>query len=154
MKTLPGRLSILAILILGGCSTTTPEQLRIVSEAGAIQRFPVNRSTLIKDLGLTSLPSKPLNNGVRGGRAWFTESWILPSGLTLIAFATKYVGNDTLTRASIDAILNNPDRTRHQRVSGDFIHPLSAQAPQRSFERIILVNSAGKILFDSNAPKR
>ena len=99
MKSLTRRLCILAILILVGCGTTTPEQQRIVSEAGAIQRFPVSRSTLIRDLSLASIPSAPLNNGIRGGRAWFTEPWILPSCLTLTAFASKYVGNDTLTRA-------------------------------------------------------
>lgn len=123
------------------------QQQALVDKAQAINRFPVKRSTLIKNLGLVLIESERGISGSRGGRVSFHESWRVPSGLTVTAIDSVYVGNQPITMYSIDKIT--------RRDPSDFVtpwavrHPSPELPPRRSFDRITISSLTGKVVFDS-----
>jgi hypothetical protein len=129
---------ILSVAAFTACAPT-PEQNEVIAKANSLKPYPVRRTSLIKTFGLESIESEQVNGGVRSRHAWFQESWAHPSGLTITAIDSEYVGNETIQKRSIDAILNDPERFPRK------------HSPRHSFKQLLISNPRGKVVFNSTA---
>ena len=132
--------SLLTALSFAGCTNLTEEQEGMLEKARLVQNFPVKRSSLVSILEIGDISSEQLGGGVRGGRMSFIETWQHPSGLTITAYDSEYVGDMAIIRESIDAILNNPNRK-----ATDFVRTLGAPPPRPTFEGFVVTKGDTKI---------
>jgi hypothetical protein len=137
------------MLMVCGCSTVLKEQQQVVDRASRIGRYPVSRDAMIKVFNLGAIHSERASGDVRGGQMWFTETWLLPSGLKATGWDSEYVGTLKINGHSIEDILNGTDRTWAFRGAGDFIDPFPELSPRRSFKRVTVSTSRDRLIFDS-----
>lgn len=97
-------------------------------------------------LEISGISSEHVGGGVRGGRMSFLETWQHPSGLTITAYDSEYVGHLAITRESIDAILNNPNRN-----NTNFVGPLGVPQKRQTFEGFVITNGEIQVYSSKEA---
>jgi hypothetical protein len=91
-------------------------------------------------LGIGDISSQQISGGVRGGRMSFIETWQHPSGLTVTAYDSEYVGELPIIRKSIDAILNDPNRH-----AADFVGASRTLPKRLTFEGFVITNGKTQV---------
>ena len=114
----------------------------LVCRAQSISEYPVMRADLIKALDLKDSESEDVSGGVRSGWMRFLERWSHPSGLKVIGYDSEYVGDGTIVREAIAALLNGSDPSD--------VAPWLGQ-PRKSFESISITTKSGRVVYDSKS---
>ena len=132
------------VAIFSGCARISDDEAQLLTMAKGINRFPVQRTELITTLGLNGGSSEGSGGGIRSGHMHFFETWHHPSGLTVVAYDSEYVGRDVvITRESIAEILNDPNRS-----STDFIGVSANNHPRDTFNGFS-ISKGDRVLYRS-----
>ena len=126
---------------LGSCAPLPPDQQGVLDVARSLNHFPVRRAEVIKDFGLSALPSDR-DGMVMNSGYFFTESWCHPCGLIVTGHDGAPIEPKYFTRETIDRMLMSSER------------PLNAfgydsRVPRATFERLVISSNRGRTLFDS-----
>lgn len=137
--------------LISSCTVLTKQQQQVIAKAESIGTAPIRREKIVTVFDLKEIPSERSGGIVGSGRMYFSETWQHPSGLSIIAFDSEYVGPLEIVPMSIDSIVNNPERKTSDFISSGIINGVptitsTAQPKKRkTFHGIILMRQKKEV---------
>ncbi len=140
--------------LVSSCTLLTKQQQQVIAKAESIGTAPIRREKIVTVFDLKEIPSTRFGGSVRSGRMYFSETWQHPSGLSIIAFDSEYVGPLEIVPMSIDSIVNNPERKTSDFISSGTIDGVptltsTGQPKKRKTFHEILLKRQKKEVFRS-----